>query len=74
MSQKSTQSIYKSDIKIIVIGLSGTGKTSFVQKWLKNVFSDNCKATIMSEYGGKVVQRRGENYRIQIWDLAGKCY
>ena len=25
------------DLKIIVIGKSGTGKTSYVNKWIKNI-------------------------------------
>lgn len=74
MSQKSTQLVLKSDIKIIIIGLSGTGKTSFVNKWLRNEFKDTVKATLVSEYGTKTFQYRGENYRIQIWDIAGKNY
>ena len=36
---------YRSDLKIIVIGTSGTGKTSYVNKWTKNLFSDTYKAT-----------------------------
>ena len=38
---------FRSDLKIIVIGTSGTGKTSFVNKWTKNIFSDTYKATIV---------------------------
>ena len=28
---------FRSDLKIIVIGNAGTGKTSFVNKWTKNI-------------------------------------
>jgi small GTP-binding protein len=65
---------YKSDLKIIVIGNSGTGKTSLVNKWTKNTFSDNYKATIVSEFGYKIFEFKNKIYRIQIWDLAGKNY
>ena len=63
---------FRSDLKIIVIGTSGTGKTSFVNKWTKNIFSDTYKATIVSEFGFKIFEDNGKLYRIQLWDLAGQ--
>jgi len=63
---------YRSDLKIIVIGTSGTGKTSYVNKWTKNLFSDTYKATIVSEFGFKIFEENGKLYRIQLWDLAGQ--
>jgi small GTP-binding protein len=63
---------FRSDLKIIVIGTSGTGKTSFVNKWTKNIFSDTYKATIVSEFGFKIFEQEGKLYRIQLWDLAGQ--
>lgn len=62
----------KNEIKIIVIGNPGTGKTCFVNRWTKNTFSDTYNNTILTEYGFKIFED-GENlYRIQIWDLAGQ--
>jgi small GTP-binding protein len=73
MKNPSTkQNNFKNDLKIIVIGNSGTGKTSFVNKWTKNAFSDTYKATIVSEFGYKIFEFKGKIYRIQLWDLAGK--
>ena len=60
MDAKSSKA--KNELKIIVVGNSGTGKTSFVNKWTKNTFSENYKATIVSEF----------SYKIQLWDLAGQ--
>ena len=62
----------RSDLKIIVIGKSGTGKTSYVNKWTKNVFFEEYKPTIVSEFGFKVFEHEGKLYRIQLWDLAGQ--
>lgn len=56
----------------MVIGKSGTGKTSYVNKWTKNIFTDSYKATIVSEYGFKIVEKNGKYYRIQLWDIAGQ--
>ena len=66
------QGSFRSNLKIIVIGTSGTGKTSFVNKWTKNIFSDTYKATIVSEFGFKIFENEGKLYRIQLWDLAGQ--
>ena len=63
---------FRSDIKIIIIGNSGAGKTSFVNKWTKNIFNETYQATIVSEFGFKIFEVDGKIYRIQLWDLAGQ--
>ena len=67
-----TSTSIPSDLKIIVVGNSGTGKTSFVNKWTKNIYNETYKATIMSEFGYKIYNHNGKIYRIQLWDIAGK--
>lgn len=62
----------KNELKIIVVGNSGTGKTSFVNKWTKDTFTDKYKATIVSEFSHKVFDYKGKTYKIQLWDLAGQ--
>ena len=61
----------KNDIKIIVVGNSGTGKTSFVNKWIKDTFDESYKATIVSEFSYKIVDYKDKSYKSQLWDLAG---
>ena len=63
---------FRSDLKLIVIGTSGTGKTNLVNKWTKNTFTDTYKATIVSEFGFKIFENEKKLYRIQLWDLAGQ--
>ena len=61
----------KNELKVIVVGNSGTGKTSFVNKWIKNTFDENYKATIVSEFSYKIYDYKDKSYKIQLWDLAG---
>ena len=61
----------KNELKIIVVGNSGTGKTSFVNKWIKDTFDETYKATIVSEFSYKIVDYKDKSYKIQLWDLAG---
>lgn len=69
MSQN--QSI-RTDLKILVIGCSGAGKTSFVQRWIKGEFEQSYKPTIVSEFQYKIFECRGNCYRIQLWDIGGQ--
>lgn len=62
----------KNELKIIVIGNSNTGKTSFVNKWTKGTFTDFYKATIVSEFSYKIFQYKEKFYKIELWDLAGQ--
>ena len=63
---------FRTDLKLIAIGTSGTGKTSYVNKYTKNIFSETYKATIVSEFGFKIFENEGRLFRIQLWDLAGQ--
>lgn len=60
------------DLKIVVVGSSGTGKTSFCKKWMDDEFTETYKATIMSEFSWKIIEYKGKYYKIQLWDIGGK--
>ena len=62
----------RTDIKVVVLGSSGTGKTSFCNLWVNNVFPEEYKATVMSEFSFKMYNYKGNYYKIQLWDLAGQ--
>jgi small GTP-binding protein len=60
------------ELKIMIIGSSGSGKTSFVQRWTKNRFSNDYKATVISDFGFKIFRYNNNLYRIQLWDIGGQ--
>jgi small GTP-binding protein len=60
------------DIKIVILGNSGVGKTSFVKQWTKGNFNEEYKATIMSEFSYKIFEYKGKYYKIQFWDIGGQ--
>ena len=62
----------KSSIKIVIVGNSGTGKTSFCNRWMKDKFIDDYKATIMSDFSYKIYEFKGNYYKVQFWDIAGQ--
>ena len=67
----STTNIYK-EIKIVIVGSSGSGKTSFYTKWTKGKFEAIYKATIMTDFTSKIITYKGKGYKIQFWDIAGQ--
>ena len=62
----------RTDLKILVVGHSGAGKTSFVRRWTKDEFKENYQATVVSEFGFKIHETKGNYYRIQLWDIGGQ--
>ena len=60
------------DLKIIIVGDSGTGKTSFVNKYILNKFDESYQATIATQFNFKIIEIGEVIYRIQFWDLAGQ--
>jgi small GTP-binding protein len=62
----------KTALKIVIVGNSGTGKTSFCNRWMKDKFIDDYKATIMSDFSYKIYEYKGNYYKIQFWDIGGQ--
>jgi small GTP-binding protein len=59
--------------KILIIGESAVGKTSFVRRYTGDKFTTNYKATIGADYASKSVKWTDDS-RIDmfLWDLAGQ--
>ncbi|XP_058466790.1 uncharacterized protein LOC131439594 isoform X1 [Malaya genurostris] len=59
--------------KILVIGELGTGKTSFIKRYVHQFFSQNYRATIGVDFALKVLNWDPNTIiRLQLWDIAGQ--
>ena len=59
-------------IKIILIGESGTGKTSLINAYNGNEFNNNITTSLSSNFIKKIIKINQINYTIKIWDTAGQ--
>lgn len=58
-------------IKVLVIGNSFSGKTSFVNRFIHNKFDPNYKATVACDFSLKILKIEENEIRLQLWDLVG---
>lgn len=62
-------------IKLVIIGSSGTGKTSIRTQYIAGRFSTSYKATIGADFFARTLPHHripGEQVSLQIWDTAGQ--
>lgn len=68
-----TKEIREHLYKILVIGELGTGKTSFIKRYVHQFFSQNYRATIGVDFALKVLHwDQNTIVRLQLWDIAGQ--
>lgn len=60
------------EIKAILIGNCGVGKTNIILRYLKNEFNTNSLSTNGANYGMKKLTIDGVQYQINLWDTAGQ--
>jgi len=58
--------------KICMVGAFGVGKTSLVARYVRSIFSDKYQTTVGVKIDKKVVQSRGVEVTLVLWDLAGE--
>ncbi|KAJ3431565.1 rab7b [Anaeramoeba flamelloides] len=62
----------KALLKIIILGDSGVGKTSLMNRYVKNKFTNQYKATIGADFLSKEITIDDRSVTMQIWDTAGQ--
>ena len=68
----TTAGLRKSFAKVVVIGDSGVGKTSLIQVFEHNKFSQAFKPTIGADFSNKEMIIDDRMVTLQIWDTAGQ--
>merc|ERR1712137_80520 len=59
-------------LKYIIIGPSGVGKSSLLLQYTDSRFSESHTPTIGVEFGIKMIEHSGKVIKMQIWDTAGQ--
>ncbi|KAL5703554.1 hypothetical protein ACHQM5_022088 [Ranunculus cassubicifolius] len=59
-------------LKVVILGDSGVGKTSLMNQYVHNKFSQQYKATIGADFVTKEIQLEDRLVTLQIWDTAGQ--
>ena len=72
MSKESKLSNYEYLFKIILIGNSGVGKSSILQRYMKRAFDANYKITIGVDFLMKSLVINNQIVKLQVWDTAGQ--
>ena len=60
------------DLKIIIVGNISTGKTSIINRFIKETFDEKCRATVSPQYSTKFEKINGIIFRLHFWDLPGQ--
>ena len=58
--------------KVLVIGESGSGKTSIITRYVDETFYESCHFTIGIDFKIKRVSFEDKEMKLQIWDTAGQ--
>ena len=68
-SKKKEQII---ELKIILLGDPGVGKTNIINRYLYDKFDQSSKPTLGSSFGEKILKKDGSSYSLKIWDTTGQ--
>jgi small GTP-binding protein len=72
MASLALSEIDTTENKVILLGDSGTGKTSLVTRLINHQFQENMKPTIGCDFSQKEFDVAGKKVRVSIWDTAGQ--
>ena len=60
------------DIKVVLVGDSGIGKTCLIKRYVEGTYSSENESTTVATYSNKKLQIGGLNISLDIWDTAGQ--
>lgn len=63
---------FEHNIKISIVGDSGNGKTSLMNKFTIDEFDNNTASTVGIDFRCKIIDINGKKVKVRIWDTAGQ--
>jgi len=63
---------YDAQLKIVIIGDTGVGKSCILNRFSENLYSESHVSTIGADFKMRTLLVKGKKVRLQIWDTAGQ--
>lgn len=60
------------EIKVILLGECGVGKTSIINRFINDKFDSIYETTSSMSYSFKIVERNKQKYKLNLWDTIGQ--
>ena len=71
MESEENDKKYDYIFKLIIIGSSGVGKSSILQRYIQKIFNEEYTCTIGVDFFMKSIIIRDKSIKLQLWDTAG---
>ena len=72
INNKNAASKFDYIFKILFLGGVGVGKTSIINRYVKNIIQNDQKPTIGIDYRTKIVKYNNKNIQLKIFDTSGQ--
>ena len=72
MSQRNTLKEEIVELKVILLGDVGVGKTNIISRYLSGEFNPSLNPTVGWSYGEKRIKKEGITYLLKVWDTVGQ--
>ena len=72
MSQRDSLQENVVELKIILLGDVGVGKTNIISRYISGDFNQSLNPTVGSSFGAKKIKKEGVTYLLKVWDTVGQ--
>ena len=72
MSQRDSLQEKVVELKIILLGDVGVGKTNIISRYISGDFNQSLNPTVGSSFGEKKIKKEGVSYLLKVWDTVGQ--
>ena len=72
MSKNNKNKELQNNIKVILLGEAGVGKTSIIVRYTQNKFNPSQTSTFGAAYIIKDIERGNNKYKLYVWDTTGQ--